>query len=683
MANEMIDIDDSQQIGNCYDEFGNPIPCPEKPVADDTTPIDVKDQGEYEYANEVVDDYMSEAPEFFETFEADPTGEPIGATAPADEYKKQVVEPAPFFSSESWFGIKYLAGSVNPSKPGPTRVAKKNMNLLESNFEYISQYGKLADKEDYNYANTIFTALNKVPVINGKPVDLNNLEKLMQDPKMKEQILKFAGQYEKLPEVKSNWDLTWQLNMSHLKQEVLRDRYNDGNNIIYSDLKTTATILNAKFKAKKEWQPDFLELFNKDGKLITEKEYNTLLQNKTNASIAKWYAENPFPKNKPVYWQRVDFNPTAGHHIYNPDTKKYEQMDTRPKMQDSQEGWLISEDLMLQNATSLLNGHPSYKKMVASLSEEYNRADSKGVNRVRALFDSKDNPFNTPLGNTGGRVQAIPKIIKYDLGKGLLNDEKKARKEAIEFSNILDIASGKDKDKVLISIGGIEGKLPEETNSSLQTFIMDAVKEISNGKHTADYMPSGSIKFQNIATGDKNMHAYNITFDTDFLKRFKGTEDDKGPLFDIHATEEDWENLKNNGITIYVPKQLSEGTYIDNKGNEVPNSFFGSYSKRASETSAFEASFTRRNKINLTIPNCGSRTIIRNADNSISIVGYNLSLDPNTKKYEKLLIKQSNIPGASFFDLDDLIDRTLNDMKEIYDNNGEIHSSLLDQQNSK
>jgi hypothetical protein len=684
MANKMMNINNTQQMGECYDELGNPIECPEQTVAD-TGAINVKDQNELNYANSLIDDYMSNNSQSFpDTFEALAAGEPVGATAEADEYTKPALENAPFFSSESWYGLKYIRKGINPTSPTPTRVVNKNVSLLESNFEYINQYGKLADDVDYQYANTLFSTLGKVPVINGKALDLAKLPELMKDPAMKEQIMKAAGEYEKLPEVQSNWDLNWDLNMNHVKQEVLRDRVNDGTNIIYNDLKTVAGQLDSKFKAKREWQPSFLELFNDKGAMISEKEYNALLLKKTNESIAKWDAENPKPKETaPVFWQRTDQpNPMGQKAFFDPIANKWVTPDSRPKMQSSQEGWEIARENNINAAKQSLKNHPSYKKMVASLSAEYNQPDAKGVNRVRTLYDSKDNPFNTPLGNAGGRVQSIPKLIKYDLGNGLIGDDGQPRDEAIEFSNVLELAVGKEKDKIFYGVGGIAGKLPEERDVNLETFITDVTKEIGGGKHGKEYMPSGSIKFQNIAAGNKNMHAYNVTFDTDFLKRFVGTKDDKGPLFDVHEDEDQWNDIKNNGITIYVPKQISEGVTTDREGNESVNSLFANYSKRASETSSFEAQFRRRNKINLTLPNCGSRTIIRNADNSISIVGYNLSLDPSTKKYQKVLIKQATIPGAQFFDLDDLIDRTLTDMKDIYDNNGQIHSSLLDQQNS-
>lgn len=688
-----------EQDGICYDEFGNPIECPEQAVPDDGT-ITVKDQKELNYANKVVDEYMADKPFSAETFEAIATGNPIGGTAEAPEFKKDVVGFAPVFGSENWYGLKHVVGI---QKLPPLRVYNEKMNLLESNFTYAEQFGQYADDLDYERANKLFSTLGKVPVINGKPLDLTKLPELMKDPAMKQQIMKVAGEYEKLPEVQSNWDLNWELNVNHAEQEILRDRFNDANNIIYGDLKTIAGQLDSKFKAKREWQPSFLELFNDKGALISEKEYNALLLKKTNESIAKWEAENPKPKTGPVFWQRTDQpNPMGQKGFFDPITNKWVMQDSRPKMQSSQEGWEIARENNINAAKQSLKNHPSYSTMVASLKKEYNQPDSKGVNRVRALFDSKDNPFNTPLGNTGGRVQSIPRKISFDLGKGRLDEKGDIRDEAREFSNVTQLAVGKDKDKIFYNVGAIQGEIPEERDSNLETFFNDVNKELSSGKHTNDWMPTGSITFQNIAGGSRKMQAFNVKFDTEFLKRFVGTELDKGPLYDISKDETQWNDVKNNGITIYMPKDVTEevtddlnNPILDEEGKQMVDkdnnplfkpkmvSLFGGYNARAAYTSATEAQFQRRNKVNLTIPNCGSRTIIRNADNSVSIVGYNLIFDHRKREYNKVTINQANIPGSNFFDLDDLYNKTLSEMKIIYDHNGQRYLSLLDEQNSK
>lgn len=675
MVNEIIDIDNFEQMGECYDEYGNVVPCPQETSNKNVQDVTLQNQGELEYANSVIEDYTNDALAFPATFEALPMQEVIGGTyeipVPVKKVKKETLV---FSQMGSTKAITYEDEKLTP---------------LEQNYKYVNDILSVYDKNDYDLVNKLFTTLNKIPVIDGKPLDMNKLPELMKDPAMKQKIMKVASQYEKLPEVQTNWDLTWELNMSHLRQEVLRDRIQDANTIIATDLKSVAGQLDSEYKVKykNKKRVNFSELFNEKGQLLSEKEYNDKLNKAADAAIAEYKKQNPtfsWEGNTvtPYMYQYKDNTSVASRPVYNEATKRYEYPENNV-WKNSIEGQADAFGKFVTNNTIRPNEFP-YKDMVAKLYEQYNKPNSKGVNKVKTLFDSMDNPFNSPIGNTGGRMQAVPKRIKYDLANGLLDENKDATPEALEFKNILELAGGDNKSKLFYDIGDVKGELPEDKDASIQTFLIQAAKEIASGKHGKEYMPSGSIKFQNIATGDKNMHAYNVTFDTDFLKRFVGTKDDKGPLFTIHENKEKWEDIKNNGITIYAPKDISEGTHIDLKsGEEVENTLFGKYSKRATITSPYESQFRRRNKINITIPNCGSRTIIRNNDNSISIVGYNLSLNPRTKNYEKVLINQANIPGANFFDLDDLIERTVTDMKDIYDNNGQIHSSLLYQQNSK
>jgi len=601
-----------------------------------------------------------------------------------------------------------------------TSMEEVNTPLIDRNYNYLKSFAAVGNTLDYNYANSIFSAIGKLPVVNGQTITLDKLQEAMNDPKKKDQIMKTATKYHDLPEVASNWELNWDLAINTINHQMVNERIKDGRTIMSNDLKYVAQQLDAKAKTENDTRNYTRSqvMFNEDGSMAT---YNQYVQNcyKARADYIKkltesetWNFNNPnyqvsnnkqnflgsnysLPSYNSAYYTgqaRSDMNSwMPGKYLVNINTgqREYHPANSNPMGWSPEE---IDRQKVANIKTASLTRYPAnreeYAYFLTEIRNSYNNDKTRGPNYVKALFQKADNPFNKLQGNRGQLTQTVPASMEYNL-KGSVNEDGEWPDEVKEFSNLISIgASEKHRSSIIYDVGGIKGEKPEN-NSGIQTFFKDAYYELGkNHEKGSTYLPTGSIKFQNIALGDVNQYAFNIKFDIDFLKHFKGTKDDKGPLYDIFQDEAKLNELKDNGVTIYVPRSIAEGTYKkynpDTRTEEkIMNSIIGGYSKRARELSTYEAQFQRRNKIEFTIPNAGNRVIIRNNDNSVTITGYDLVYNHNTNKYEKDVMKEVKIKGSNYIDVDDLVNKQLSHMKAIYSGNAYRYKGKLNLQNKK
>lgn len=336
-----------------------------------------------------------------------------------------------------------------------------------------------------------------------------------------------------------------------------------------------------------------------------------------------------------------------------------------------------------------------YSDRLRTIKNMYNDQKTSGIQNLVTLNTYGQNPFTMGvgenIGNRGQKLQAVPQKMSFDFnGKNYLDDEGYMRDETVEFSNLVEMINedyaGKVEKAPIVVIGKISGEIPKESQEGLQTFFKEfAQKMHDEGDNAQSKNPYGDITFQAVAGGDPNMYAYNIKIkNSDYYTKFKGTEDVKGPLHSIIKDETTWNKLKDEGVTIYVPRSVAEKIRTTRDGEQEPVSIFGYYAKKARETTIYESEMQRTNKLNITIPNAGSTIITRDVkNNTITISGYTERLDPDSGRYVKTPLQTTVIPSANLFNIDDLYARTTEQMKEVYDDNKKINEILLRYQKIK
>jgi hypothetical protein len=108
-----------------------------------------------------------------------------------------------------------------------------------------------------------------------------------------------------------------------------------------------------------------------------------------------------------------------------------------------------------------------------------------------------------------------------------------------------------------VQMGNFGNSVPEEVDKkALQILGLAYQDMINNPKGTTRLTPN--ITYSHIAGGDDNWVAMNMKFNDAFSKKFKGTKDEPG------LTKGLSDQLKNEGITMYVPKAEANNIFTNN-----------------------------------------------------------------------------------------------------------------------
>jgi len=108
-----------------------------------------------------------------------------------------------------------------------------------------------------------------------------------------------------------------------------------------------------------------------------------------------------------------------------------------------------------------------------------------------------------------------------------------------------------------VQMGGFGNTVPEEVDKkALQILGLAYQDMINNPKGTTRLTPN--VTYSHIAGGDDNWVAMNMKFNDAFSKKFKGTKDEPG------LTKKLTDQLRNEGITMYVPKAEANNIFTNN-----------------------------------------------------------------------------------------------------------------------
>jgi hypothetical protein len=549
-------------------------------------------------------------------------------------------------------------GSTAGKTPGLTKESKtKHGKLYDVNMAFMNDLNaQIADK-DFNFIYHVFDKLAKKPVVNGKSVELSTLKTMMSDPSSRKALMDQAIELEADPSLDS--ESRFALIKLHHEATLINGELLHARKLWTNQLRQSALMADEKKTAESNLNKGYnysfhQKLFKSDGTIRTEREYNNLIKQETNAQIAEWDKNHPMPEKAPLFWQRTDQpNPMMTKSVYNPITKKWENLDSRPKMENSQEGWNIARQNNL-NAIIGFNHAFSYDELLHNVITEYDLPDSPAT-KFRTEFEGK---FNA---NKGGGIQGTIGTIDFDATSKkiqLRNGTQIDNPEIVEYGNLLNLLN-KGGTEILVQPGNIAGNLPdvkdasvattsEEMKGFLKTLTEDYNLSDDKGrKRSFTKLPRGTITFASVAGGENGYYAYNLKFHSDYIDtdRFKGSED--APKI---AHKKQHPELLTDGFTIYVPKKLALGT--NNSTGEVMSKLARD-NERATTVSPIEGLFTVSNDVKLHVPNAGQLNLTKDEKTGeTSVSGFTVALNPNSGIMDTVHFPIQIVPADKATDLD-------------------------------
>lgn len=576
-------------------------------------------------------------------------------------------------------------GSTAGQTPGLTKKSDtKYNNLYDVNTAFMEDLNaQIADK-DWNFIYHVFDKLQKKPIINGKSVELSTLKTIMDNPNSRKALMDQAIELESDPSLDSQ--SRFALIKLHHEATSLNGQLLHAKKLWGKQLMQSALMADEKRTAdsnlKKGYHYSFHQkLFKPDGTIRTEKEYNALIKQETNAEIAEWEKKNPFPEKAPMFWARTDQpNPMMTKAIFNPITKKWENLDSRPKMENSQEGWYISRQNN-SNAIIGFNNKFSYDDLVKNVIKQYNLSDGPAT-KFRTDFEGK---FDR---NKGGDVEGTIGTIDFDATSKkiqLRNGTQIDNPEIVEYGNLLNLLN-KNGNEVLVQPGNIAGNVPDVKDASVATtskemkeFIKTLTEDFDlsddkGRKRTFSKLPRGTITFASVAGGENDYYAYNIKFHSDYIntERFKGSEDDPKIIHKKQKPE-----VATDGFTIYIPKKLALGK------NDQTGQFRSTLARdndRATTVSPAEGLFTVSNDLKFHVPNAGQLNITKDEKTGeTTISGFGVDLNVNTGTMDSIPFPIQVVPSDKASDLDWIMSDFYRNMYQVLNNNDAKMKYLIQQ----
>jgi hypothetical protein len=449
---------------------------------------------------------------------------------------------------------------------------KDETPLYEVNNKYLQNQYKAYNEDLSNYVVQAFQLSQGLPKIKGKPI-----ENLDQIPAL---IEKYGDQlYEQAKMAATNPDIDDDQAVELLKlQKRVDDDFGyiaEANKIMFGDIKNAAINVDAKMKVN-GWHKLLLtddgQFKNRNQAIKDIKQYQA---NLINTELEEWRKKNPKPLGGSLFMQRTDMpNPMAGKWaqeakpgqrvktpygvVVTPSSSgKTIPLDSRPKMQNSEEGYGMLEQAQYQilaNKYKNLN----YDDVLRRVFEEYNK--NPKTRKIKAAAEGlMDN-------NAGGIKTTVSKQqYKFDMDDAF-DDDNQVKEEMKNTINLLKVITSSDD--VLFAQGELDEtnvEIPSETDEASKNMVkviwQDLQDDIVNTdrKKNSDKRVTGDISFVPISGGDENYHAYHIKMRSSYFDRHLGTKDNP----DI-ARDSDGKNHKfvRSGITIYVPKNVSGTTTI-------------------------------------------------------------------------------------------------------------------------
>jgi hypothetical protein len=454
----------------------------------------------------------------------------------------------------------------DPIKGGTSTKVDKTP-LLEVNRLYIKERQDKYNERMTDFVTNAFSISGTLPKVGGKQVqNLNEIPSL---------VATYGNElYEQAKKVKTNPDIDDD-NISILLayEKKVDDNFAmlaQANNIIYSDMLNAAKHMDGKMKVS-GWHTLIL---NDKGQLKgptqAKKDIEAYKAAMIKQEFEAWKKANPVPERAPMYWQRTDMPNPMGNSFFRGPDGKIERIDSRPKMQNSIEGFLINRDAQLRiinNKYQNLN----YDHVVKRVLEEYNKNS-----KTRRIKAAEEGVFND---NAGGAKQAVTKKeFIFDIDDAVDDDGQGNQKIKTEMTYAADLFKNViNNNNVFVVQGRPESntKIPGSTDAAalkmLNVFYQDMQSQALNVNRQkgSNKRANGKITFTPLAGGDENFHSYHIQIPSASLQEYLGNKDNPGI-----AKGTDGKNHKfvSEGITVFVPVAESEKIMIGSqslKGTKI------------------------------------------------------------------------------------------------------------------
>lgn len=457
------------------------------------------------------------------------------------------------------------------NRQGQTDIVQDKTPKYDVNGRYMATQINTHTEKLVDLVSSTYSLMGTTPIFNGKPItSQEELLRLAANPKASQQLygdaIKIFGNPAFLDE---QYDAPLVSLYGKLKgvDDVL-GLINHNREIFGKDMLFAAQTVDSKIKAgpEKGKYGSHTDLITKDGSWLSKTEWVTNQVNKAIEGL-----------NDQLMGSKIrNYQPTPGDNILKmikgqPSLNYGVQSNTiiptnlpgskmgHPTSADGmrQADQMLSQANYIKPATKQTVKNNPYYETFAKQYDDYKRRIVEEYNknsRTNNLYSLSQGMMNSNAG--GGTSTAANVIYNFNLSDdGRFTKNHKTGKLEVnpDLMQVLNFVNGlKDVSDAVYSIGGIGDEVPSESNEDARRIIsMFRDKSINmlrtNSTKNLGAVPVGSLEVQAIAGGDKNMQAFHIKLQPEYYKEYKGTENEPGPGAD--------DNMKEQGITIYVPKK--------------------------------------------------------------------------------------------------------------------------------
>jgi hypothetical protein len=370
-----------------------------------------------------------------------------------------------------------------------------------------------------------------------------------------------------------------------------------------------------------------------------------------------WKKTNPEPTNSPMFMQRTDMvNPMAGK-WYRDIDGQMKQMDSRPKMQNSQEGYKTLENMQFENISNKYKNY-NYNDIYRRVFEEYNKNG-----KTRKIKAAEEGIFNDNAG--GAKTVASKQEITFDVDNFYDSEAEQVRPEMRYTVDFLKKVND-NKDGVFFRVGDLTTNTSIPTGSDVEAknvfsqILSDLQSNLTNPNQSRTGAQSrihGSLVFQPMASGDENYHVYHLKVHPAYLKQYKAGESDvdneeKEVTEGFGLISKD-SKLVNNGITVFVPVEQAQKMGIEISQQSI----------KGTKISPVEGqiSLSGNNSMTRTVPNGITYNIsIDKKTNQYYVTGNAVAYNPSTAKMDTTTLNEKGI--KSYWDMSTDLEKLDNDL---------------------
>jgi hypothetical protein len=565
-------------------------------------------------------------------------------------------------------------GSFEGKPQGATAKQKyRDKNLYKVNSKLLEDKFKEIDDIDVQYATTIFQTLQKLPVIDGKVVQLSEFPTIISSDKNKaKKLLEQARQFEDDPTLdpETSWNLAmmnYNSMMASGEVSALSERFN-------KSLKSVAIQADGAVPDPYTYEFNFHQaLFDDKGNLRTKKEFDAVIAKRYKDIVSSGFISEQTPRvDAPRYLpaqrrynnetqleadqrelnrQLRENDPFLGSRSLYGQFQKSKQpglsggsplyaTNTREAMEADRRTYNIEQ--RIKNVVS----SNSYEKVLDNLKTFYNKENSGGIylgaEREGMITDQKGGDKQSPTGkfdfnmsnmkwkSKEGKIVFRPEVKEFLTIGALMTEPTSGARAAIG--------------KVTTSVPS-EGSTETKAVSELMRLVLEDV-QVQNEKYTdaqkrhKSSFFGGTIEFQGIVEGKEKFHAFYVKLNDRYLKRDVYSGGDKKNPGIVKANPK----LASEGFTIYIPAEKS--AEFTNTGIKYAES---------TNISKVEALLNMKKDVNLFFNNAGNVQLTQLPDGNVSVGGYAVVFKPDQYIYDTIDLKPQVFSYNKTFDIDGYI----------------------------